>query len=160
MPVTRVAVLFDDRARPETTGIYCLNALREFVDVHHFKDSHASDLSPSEFDLYLRIDDGLESLMPPTLKPSAWWAIDTHLDFERCLRQARTCELVFAAQRDGAEALRHAGIANGPWRPLACDPAIHRPHRFPKVNDVCFVGNLFPGPRAELLQQIRQRYPK
>ena len=38
----------------------------------------------SGFDLYLNIDDGLRYQLPPDLHPSAWWAIDTHLDFAWC----------------------------------------------------------------------------
>ena len=32
------------------------------------------------FDLYLNIDDGLRYQVPAELRPSACWAIDTHLD--------------------------------------------------------------------------------
>src|SRR5207244_585630 len=39
------------------------------------------------------------------------------------------------------------------------DPAIHRKHHLAKQYDVSFVGNLCPGPRTELLEQIRRRFP-
>src|SRR5260370_156250 len=154
----RIAMLFNDRSRPETTGGYCLRALCQQVSAVHFRPGEA--LPSNGFDLYLRIDDGLDELLPADGRPSAWWAIDTHLDFERCLAQARACDLTFAAQRDGAERLRHAGITNAVWLPLACDPAIHRPHDIPKEFDFAFVGNIFPGPRAELLELLRRHYPK
>ena len=93
------------------------------------------------------------------MRPCAWWAIDTHLDFAWCLEKARGFDLVFAAQRDGAEQLRRAGIGSAAWLPLACDPEIHRKHDVAKQYDVAFVGNVFPGPRAELLNLIRRRYP-
>src|SRR5262249_43416476 len=44
------------------------------------------------------------------------------------------------------------------WLPLACDPEIHRKHDVPKTLDVCFVGNLFPGGRAELVRLIQRRF--
>jgi Glycosyl transferases group 1/DUF based on E. rectale Gene description (DUF3880) len=157
-PISHVAIVFDHRPRPETTGDYCLPALQEFVQVRHFTNY---DQAPdSEFDLYLRIDDGLDFKMPAHLHPSAYWAIDTHLDFDRCLAQARTCDLVFAAQRDGAEALRRAGIRSATWLPLACDSAIHRRHDVPKQYDFSFVGNLFPGPRSELLDRLHRKFSK
>ena len=160
MPAIRVAVIFDDRLRPETTGGYCERALRQFVNVQHFLPNEQVSLLRSRFDLYLRIDDGLEFSLPVNCRPVAWWAIDTHLDFDRCLSVARAVDLTFAAQRDGADALRRAGIAGAIWLPLACDPTVHRPHDLPKQHDVSFVGNVFPGPRSELLDLIRRRYHK
>ena len=58
------------------------------------------------------------------------------------------------------------GRATSPWRalptadwlPLACDPAIHAKHELAKRYEVAFVGNVFPGPRSELLEVIRRRY--
>ena len=75
------------------------------------------------------------------------------------LKKARAFDLVFAAQRDGAESLRRAGIGSAAWLPLACDPEIHGRHEVAKQYDVAFVGNVFPGPRAELLNLIRRKYP-
>jgi hypothetical protein len=157
MAISQVALLFDHQPRPETTGGYCLRALEELVRVQHFVSYDRQQLTTSGFDLYLRIDDGMDAALPADLHPSAFWAIDTHVDFDRCLAQARTCDLVFAAQRDGAEALRQAGIRSATWLPLACDPAIHRKHDLPKQYDFSFVGNLFPGPRADLLDRLRHR---
>lgn len=110
-------------------------------------------------DLYLRIDDGLDYRLPAALTPSAFWAIDTHLDFDACLAQAYDFDWVFAAQRDGAERLRQSGIASARWLPLACDPEIHARHDVAKTIDVCFVGNLFPGPRSELVALLQRRFP-
>jgi DUF based on E. rectale Gene description (DUF3880)/Glycosyl transferases group 1 len=160
MPIFRVAVVFDNRSRPETTGGYCLRALQKLAQAQHFARYDRQQLLTSEFDLYLRIDDGMDAALPADLHPSAFWAIDTHLNFDRCLAQARTCDLTFAAQRDGAEALRRAGIRSAAWLPLACDPAIHCKHDVPKQYDFSFVGNLFPGPRSDLLDRLRRRFPK
>jgi GT2 family glycosyltransferase/SAM-dependent methyltransferase len=158
MPPKTIAVCFDNTQRPETTGTYCLTALREFATVRHVLPSDLGTLSGQQFDLYLRIDDGLDYQLPAHLRPSAFWAIDTHVGFDRCLAQARTCDLVFAAQRDGAERLRQAGIGHATWLPLASDPAIHRKYDLAKQFDVAFVGNLFDGPRADLLDLIQRRY--
>jgi len=158
MAIRRVAVIFDDRARPETTGVYCRHALEQLVDVAHFRPDQLEQAPREGFDLYVNIDDGFDYLLPSELRPSVFWAIDTHVNFDSCLRRARRFDLVFAAQRDGAERLRRAGIASAVWLPLACDPEIHRKHDVTKQFDVAFVGNVFPGPREELLDLIRRRY--
>jgi GT2 family glycosyltransferase/spore maturation protein CgeB/tetratricopeptide (TPR) repeat protein/SAM-dependent methyltransferase len=158
MTIRRVAVIFDDRSRPETTGGYCLAALRNLVAAVHVRPDVLHDQSSSDFDWFLRVDDGHDYPVPPQCRPLAWWAIDTHLDFERCRVQAASADLVFTAQRPGTEALRSAGIA-AEWLPLACDPTVHRRHDVPERFDFAFVGNVFPGPRADLLARLARHYP-
>jgi len=162
----RVAMVYDDTLRPETTGTYCLRALQELVgtgvlaQVEHLLPGSLSQLDRSEFDACLVIDDGLAYDLPHLSIPTAWWAIDTHLSFERCLHRARQVDLTFAAQRNGAEQLRAAGIEQVHWLPLACDPEIHGRREVPHRYDVAFVGNVFAGERAELLQLIHKRFPR
>jgi len=159
MAIRRVALIYDDRARPETTGVYCLRALGRLVAVEHFLPDELERVPRDGFDLYLNIDDGFPYDLPSDLRPSAWWAIDTHLNFAAYLEKAPLFDLVFAAQRDGADALRRAGISSAAWLPLACDPEIHARHDVAKRYDLAFVGNLFPGPRADLLNLLRRKYP-
>ena len=159
MSARRICVIFDDRDRPETTGGYCLRALRELCAATHARPDQATTLNPTDFDLFVRVDDGIDHPIPSALRPLAWWAIDAHLDLDRCLAQTRTADLTFAAQKAGAEALRRAGVTGAAWLPLACDSGVHRPHDVPKEHDVSFVGNLFPGPRAELVELLRKYFP-
>src|ERR1700722_6743395 len=158
MSIRRVCVIYDDRDRPETTGGYCLRALRELTTATHILPDQLTGLNPRDFDLFVRIDDGLDYQVPPSLHPLLWCAIDTHLDQQRCLAQARSADITFTAQKPGADALLIAGITNVEWLPLGCDPGIHRPHDIPKLYDVCFVGNLFPGPRSELIELLRRKF--
>jgi GT2 family glycosyltransferase/tetratricopeptide (TPR) repeat protein/2-polyprenyl-3-methyl-5-hydroxy-6-metoxy-1,4-benzoquinol methylase len=158
MGINRVAVVFDDRARPETTGVYCRRALERLVNVVHFRPDELKQIPRDGFDLYLNIDDGFQYHFPAELRPAIWWAIDTHLSFEWCRRKAPEFDLVFTAQHDGVEQLRRAGIASAGWLPLACDPDVHRKHDVAKKYHVAFVGNVFPGPRAELLNLIRRKH--
>ncbi len=158
MAIRRVALIFDSVQRPETTGVYCHRALSRLVAVEHFQPGELDRVPRDGFDLYLNIDDGLRYHLPPDLHPSAWWAIDTHMDFAWALQKSRGFDLVFAAQRDGAEDLRRAGISSATWLPLACDPEIHGKHEVAKQYDVAFVGHVFPGPRADLLNLIRRKY--
>jgi SAM-dependent methyltransferase len=159
MSIQRVALIFDDQARPETTGVYCLRALRRLVAVEHFRPADLDRIPREGFDLYLRIDDGFDYRLPAGLRPCAWWVIDTHLNFERDVARAADFDLVFAAQRDGAEGLRREGVASAAWLPLACDPEVHAKHEVEKAYDLCFVGNVSPGPRADLLGLLQRHYP-
>src|SRR5260370_14463411 len=149
MAIHRVALIYDDRERPETTGVSCRRALEGLVEVVHFRPDALTAIPTSGFDLYLNIDDGLEYHLPAELRPSAWWAIDTHLNFDWCRQKARSFDFVFAAQRDGARRLESEGVAPAQWLPLACDPQIHRRFDVEKVHDIAVVGNVFAGPRCE-----------
>jgi len=155
-----VGVIFDDGPRPETTGQYALRALQCLTDAVHLRPADLPQVDPNRFRLFLRVDDGLEYDIPPQLRPLAWWGIDTHLAFDRCLKQARQADFVFAAQKNGAERLRQAGIPNVRWLPLACDPVIHGRRQVENRFDVAFVGNFFPGARTELLNLLREKIPR
>jgi GT2 family glycosyltransferase/tetratricopeptide (TPR) repeat protein len=158
MSIRKVAVIFDNKVRSDTTGIYCRRALGQLVEVEHFLPTELSRIPRNTFDAYVHIDDGLEYRLPSDLHPCAWWAIDTHLNLDRYLEKAPEFDLVYTAQRDGAGRLRQAGITSAGWLPLACDPEMHRKHDISKTLDVCFVGHVFPGPREDLLRLIQQRY--
>lgn len=159
MSIRRVAIIFDDRERPDTTGVYCRRALEQLVDTVHFRPDDLPTLPRDGFDLYLNIDEGQRYRLPKELHPCAWWAIDTHLDLPWYRQKAPDFDFVFTAQRDGAAELRKAGVSNASWLPLACDPQVHRRRSVPKQHDLCFVGNCFPGPRAELVELLTRRYP-
>jgi GT2 family glycosyltransferase/tetratricopeptide (TPR) repeat protein/2-polyprenyl-3-methyl-5-hydroxy-6-metoxy-1,4-benzoquinol methylase len=157
MAIQRVAIIFDNKARPETTGTYCRRALHHLVEVEHLLPSECYAAKQRTFDLFLNIDDGLSYDWPGELHPSVFWAIDTHLDFDACLAKARKFDFVFAAQRDGAERLRERGIATARWLPLACDPEIHAKHKVEKDFDLSFVGNVIGDERTKLLRLIQKR---
>src|SRR6266508_4788135 len=99
MSIRRVALIFDNLARPETTGVYCRRALEQFVEVEHFLPTELHQIPRDGFDLYLNIADGLHYRLPEHLRPCAWWAIDTHLDFDWSRDKARDFDRVFTAQR-------------------------------------------------------------
>ncbi len=159
MTIQRVALIYDDRPRPETTGGYCLRALRELVQVEHVLPDQLDKLPRQSFDLYVNIDDGLHYRLPPDLHPAAWWVIDTHLDIDWDLAKAHDFDFLFAAQRDGAERMCGEGLSTR-WLPLACDPEIHRRHELPKEYDLCFVGNLVSSARVQLVELLRREFSK
>lgn len=159
MSVSRVALVFDHRLRKDTTGVYCRRALARLVDTTHVLPEEVSKLSSADFDLFINIDDGLRYRWPVDLRPSVWWAIDTHLDRHWYREKASDFSLVFAAQRNGAEELRRMGFPEARWLPLACDPDIHGRRDVEKRFDACFVGNKFPGPREDMLRAVQERFP-
>ncbi len=161
----RVAVIFDNTLRPETTGTYCRRALGKLVQageittVEHFLPTELDHVSQDQFNLFLYIDDGLDWSIPDHLRPAAWWAIDTHLNFERCLQKAAQADFTFATQQDGAEQLKKAGIKTAMWLPLACDPEIHAQQELSKEYDISFVGHILPGERQNLLNLLQEKFP-
>ena len=84
-------------------------ALESLVKVVHFRPDELATIPHEGFDLYFNVDDSLEYHLPDELRPSAWWAIDTHLNFDWCRRKAAPFDFVFAAQRDGAARARSGG---------------------------------------------------
>lgn len=155
----RIAIVFDNRIRPETTGTYCYRALKQLVNTTHYLPDQLSNTDFSSFDLVLHIDDGLRYPLPKFDCCTAYWAIDTHVDFEWALKRSRSFDFVFVAQRDGAEKLKQSGVVHAEWLPLACDPEIHGSKPMETQYDISFVGNFFPGERGDLIQLLTERYP-
>ncbi len=162
----KVAIVFDHAHRPETTGGYCLRALQRIASatgdmaIRHVPPKALRDVPPGEFDLFIVIDDGLDYPLPGHCRPCAWWAIDTHLDLDRCFKRALHADWTFVAQRNGVDQLRASGVETSHWLPLACDPELHGRRQADLAFDIAFVGNVFPGRRRELLQKIQSKYPR
>lgn len=158
MTISRVALIYDDVSRPDTTGTHCLRALKQLCDVRHFRPDELQSISSRDFDLYLNIDDGLRYHLPASLRPCAWWVIDTHMDPSWAEEKGGAFDWLFAAQLDGATALRNTGIRTE-WLPLACNPHIHKPYPREKLWDVCFLGNLASPERQEWLELVQHHFP-
>ncbi len=156
--INRVAIVFDNLHRPETTGTYCRRALGKLVDCDHFLPEELKSVDPDDYDLFLYVDDGLTRSFSRHHRPSAWWAIDTHLHRELYVALAEHVDFVFCAQKVGVEAMRNLGI-QAIWLPLACDEEIHKTTSKSKSLDFSFVGNIFPGPREDLLINLQREFP-
>ncbi|OLZ11747.1 glycosyltransferase family protein [Sulfobacillus thermosulfidooxidans] len=156
-PKFRVGLIFDDRLRKDTTGGYCLKYLSNLCHVVHISPNNLHLVNKEDFDLFLHIDDGLDYTIPNTLYPRAWWVIDTHLNLSRDIERAYFYDWVFAAQKNGAEALRQAGIINVWWMPLAGDPRNFESN-FHKTLDWSFVGywsGTVYGEREQILNAVK-----
>ena len=46
MNLRRVAIIFDDKTRPETTGVYCRRALGQMVEFEHLMTGTTTSIVP------------------------------------------------------------------------------------------------------------------
>lgn len=157
--MNRSAIVYDEKLRPDTTGVYCARALAHLTKMVHWRPAILPTSGTGNYDCIINIDDGLRYRLPLSICPSAWWAIDTHLDLPWYLEKAPDFNQVFTAQRDGCERLRASGIKSVEWLPLACDPEVHARFDFPKQFDFCFVGHMFDGPRADHVKLLQRHFP-
>lgn len=142
--IKKIAIIYDDiTALYHTTAFYCRRALSKIGFSLDYYSSDDLDKIKHTYDLYLNIDDNIRYLFPKHLRPSVYWVIDTHMDYDWRLKKARMFDFVFTTQKEGADSLRRDGIKNVYWLPLACDPDIHKRYEsLPKEYDISFVGNI------------------
>ena len=161
MSVHRVALIFDDRIRPDTTGVYVRRALAGLVEVVHFRPGQADAIPRTRASTCISASTTIPSTgCRPSLHPRAYWAIDTHRDFAARLRAVGPLRPRLrrpARRRRAAARRRHrfghlAAAGVRPGRPSQA--------RGPQAYDVAFVGHIFPGPRDELLRIDRPRVPR
>lgn len=74
--------------------------------------------------------------------PTAWWAIDNHLNFRWHKEYANYFDFVFFAQKEYVSFAERYGLKNVRWLPLACDAEIHKDYLIERIYDVGFVGYL------------------
>jgi hypothetical protein len=117
-------------------------------------------------DLVLFIEGGTMRLFPKGLEhmpcPTAWYGIDTHMDYDKHLRIGRLFDVTFIAQKEFVERLRQDGLRQVHWLPLAFAPELNPPEKFERCYDVAYVGsdNVTVHPvRHALLAAIRKEFP-
>lgn len=141
LSISKIAVIYD-KVYEYTAAFYCMRALAKIGYSVDYYSPNDADSIESVYDLYLNVDDSQRYFLPGHLRPSVYWVVDTHMDYDWRLRKARTFNFVFAAQKDGAHRLRQDGIDNAAWLPLACDPEINKKNDTAKEYDLSFVGNI------------------
>ncbi len=157
----KIALIYNHQA-PSTTGAYIEKVIKKSglaydlfgtVDPNEIKDGYG---------LYLRIDHGDYKFdIPRNLRPAVFWVIDTHLKkpYKKIKEQAKHYDVVFCAQKDGAERLRREVKVDAQWLPLGCDPEIHRKINIPKKYDIGFVGrNAQKFSRGRQLEMLKNKY--
>ncbi len=153
----RLALLFN-KTRPDTTGVYFERALGTLgVQADHWALRDVERV-PEGYDAYLRIDygDDYELAWPARLRPSIFYAIDTHLSrsWAKIRRMAGDYDAVFCCHRKASVSLPGAR-----WLPVACDPQLHVAPPTARTLDMAFVGTDGGVPRKFYLQALRERYP-
>ncbi len=115
---------------------------------------------PDGADLFLWIETGLgraPSRLDLLDMPKAAYFIDTHLNLQKHLEDAKAFDYVFLAQRAYIPEFNRRGMKNVFWLPLACDPEIHGKVGLPKENEVGFVGSMGDERRAKLLLKLAEK---
>lgn len=119
-----------------------------------------------EADAVLFFEGGSMRLLPDTTGvpscPTLWYAIDTHMDFEKHVRIGRLFDLTLVAQRQYVVPLTARGLTQVQWLPLAFAPEL-LPSTPPERDiDIAYVGSedsaVHPQ-RSALLNGLRGRFP-
>jgi len=159
----KIALIYN-KENESTTGAYIEKVIASSgINYQHFWTKDAQTIG-KQFDLYLRIDHGdYKYDLPHYLHPAVFYVIDTHLKkpYKRIKRQVGHYDIVFCAQKEGAEKIKRAVKLDTQWLPLGCDPEIHRQLDVDKSYDIGFVGS--PArkfARGKLLDLLAQKYPK
>lgn len=136
----KVLVSFEDRLRPDSTGVYIVNAFRQLGHiVTHVLPENIQTVTGGH-DLYIKVDDGICSYWNENLHPSAYYVIDTHIETDWRLDIANKGKFDFLS-------VTHKTGLSLPWPiqplwlPVGCDPDYHHVGPREKKYDVCFIGN-------------------
>jgi hypothetical protein len=117
-------------------------------------------------DLTLFIEGGTMQLLPVGLENlsciTAWYGIDTHMDYAKHLRIGRLFDVTFVAQKEYIGRLRTDGLRQVHWLPLAFATEL-TPEFIPeRTIDISYVGsnNAAINPeRHALLDSLRREFP-
>jgi len=117
-------------------------------------------------DLTLFIEGGTMRLFPVGLEHmpclTAWYGIDTHMDYAKHLRIGRLFDVTFIAQREFVELLRQDGLRQVHWLPLGFSPKLMPAPMPPKTVDIAYVGSINQSvnpQRHALLAALRREFP-
>lgn len=146
---------------------------KEVLEIDHFYPN--GDISPyGTYDGNIWVDwgeDGLTGILPyipiEAPKPLVYWASDTHINngengdsYPYRLAMAKKADVVFCAQKAGAEKMKADGIDNPIWLPHAFEPqAYPKGCLATKRYDVCFVGHVNNARREEALNRLFSEFP-
>lgn len=120
-----------------------------------------------EPDLVLFIEGGTMRLFPMGMEKlsclTAWYGIDTHMDYLKHLKIGRLFDVTFVAQKEFVERLKQDGLQQAFWLPLAFAPELHPEKELERKYDVSYVGSdnadMHPV-RHQLLNLIKEHFSK
>lgn len=135
--------------------------VRAAVDISHVCSRNS--LSP---DIVIFIEGGTMRLFPLGLDRmtclTAWYGIDTHMDYAKHLRIGRLFDVTFIAQKEYVGRLREDGLRQTFWLPLGFAPELMPSPMPSRTLDIAHVGstnvNANP-PRHALMATLRREFP-
>lgn len=96
-------------------------------------------------ELVLFIEGGTMRLFPTGLEHmpclTAWYGIDTHMDYAKHLRIGRLFDVTFIAQKEFVKLLRQDGLRQVYWLPLGFAPELHPEEMLDRCYNVAYVGS-------------------
>lgn len=160
----KVVVSFDNRVRPDSTGVHILNGFRQLgYEVFHVLPERIMGVLPGEADLFVKVDDGLRHPIQwnADLHPSHYYCIDTHIETDWRLKLAKDGEFdtVSVVHKQGLSLPWHTEAY---WLPVGCDPEVNYVGQKEKKYDVCFIGNFhsqFAQKRLDAVDVLFKNFP-
>lgn len=111
------------------------------VNVHNL--CHKLEISPI---LILFIEGGTMQVLPIGLEKmnciTAWYGIDTHMDYNKHLRISRLFDVTFVAQKEYVSRLTSDGIKQAHWLPLGFAPELLPLKNLDRDIDISYVGSI------------------
>jgi len=158
----KIALVYN-RECENTTGVHLQKVIENAkISCDHFWTERFSQI-PKGYDLYFRIDHGdYKYDLPQYLRPAVFYAIDTHLKkpYKKIKKQVGHYQVVFCAQKQGADRLRKETRVDTQWVPLGFDPQVHRKLDIEKKYNIGFIGSeARKFLRGQLIDVLRKKYP-
>lgn len=151
----KIIMCYEDRLRPDSTAVYFLNAARKLGhDVVHVYPNDIMNVKPGDADFYFKCDDGIcGETWNPSLKPSGYFVIDTHIESDWRLKFAEDGKFdqVFVSHPEGLNLPWKTSVE---WLPVACDPEVHHVGEREKLYDGCFIGNFHTGYASRRIEVV------
>jgi hypothetical protein len=98
-----------------------------------------------DFELVLFVEGGTMRLFPIGMEHmaclTAWYGIDTHMDYAKHLKIGRLFDVTFVAQKEYVARLKKDGLQQVFWLPLAFAPELHPIDEVERIYDVAYVGS-------------------
>jgi hypothetical protein len=117
--------------------------------------------------LVLFIEGGSMQLFPHGLNDieclTAWYGIDTHMNYEKHLRISRLFDVTLVAQKEYVIKLISDGIRQVIWLPLAFEQSLHPSKELERIYDIGYVGSnnsqMHPA-RHKMLAALAKHFPR
>ena len=117
-------------------------------------------------DLILFVEGGTMRVLPVAMDKvnsiSAWYGIDTHMDYEKHLKIGRLFDISFIAQKQYVEKLKEDGIKQVSWLPLAFATELLNSLPIEKTIDISYVGSNNPTVhqlRHKIIEELKHNFP-